>query len=171
MQNRDAPDATPVLKLGLKRVQLDERVLGDEELRSAALVRLLPEESLRALLSQATGKRFPDRGRIFLEGESGAPLSLVLKGEVRMYVGAAETAVELGVARKGEVIGEGEALGLSETRGYTAQACGDVEVVELSRESVAALVRAVPSLGAHLKDLHTSRKSAGADLADFLNRW
>ncbi|MGA9521199.1 MAG: cyclic nucleotide-binding domain-containing protein [Myxococcaceae bacterium] len=170
-QNRDAPDMTPVLRLGLKRVQLDERVLGDDELRTAPFVRILGEDVVRNLMSQGTGKRFADQARVFIEGEPGSTLVLVLKGEVRMFVGTGEDALEICAARKGDVVGEGEVLGLSASRGQTAQARGDVEVVEFSRETVAALIRDVPALGAHLNELHMSRKAAGADLADFLNRW
>ena len=72
MSNREAAEGTPVIKLGLKRVPLDERVLGDDELRGANFIRQLGEDSVRSLLSQATGKRFPDQGRIFVEGEPGS---------------------------------------------------------------------------------------------------
>ncbi len=170
-QNRHARVLTPVLRLGLKRVQLDERVLGDAELRTAPFFRVLGDDAIRTLLSQGAGKRFADQARAFVEGEPGSTLVLVLKGELRLFVGTGEAALEVCTARKGDVVGEGEVLGASSSRGQTAQAGGDVEVLEFSREAVAALIRSVPALGTYLNELHSSRKAAGADLADFLNRW
>jgi CRP-like cAMP-binding protein len=170
-QNRDESDSTPVLRLGLKRVNLEERVFGDEDLAQSDFVRLAGASPLRAVLAEAVGRRFADQARLFLEGDPGDALILILKGEVRLHAGTGPEQVELGVARKAEVIGEGQFLGRSTLRCYGAQASGEVEVVELSRSLLERHGGWNDALRAQLEKVHDARKAAGAEMADFLRRW
>jgi CRP-like cAMP-binding protein len=160
-----------VIRVGLKRVHLDERVLGDAELRRCTFARLVGKDTLRALLSEANGRRFADGARIFLQADPGDSLVLLLKGEARLTLGSGPQSVEVAVVRKGELIGEREVAGESSTRSYTATALGEVELVEFPRSVVQMLTRDHARLARHLKELGEARKSAGAEMADFLNRW
>lgn len=163
--------AAPVIKVGLKRINLEERVFLDRDLRTCPAVRTLGEDLARELLSLAAGKRFADQARIFQEGDPGDALVFVLKGEVRLYMGTGRDAVEVAVARKGELLGEREALGDSSQRTFTAQATGEVELVEFPRAVLGAFLGRCPQLGRHLRELAEARSAVGAELSDFLNRW
>ncbi|HZA50175.1 MAG TPA: cyclic nucleotide-binding domain-containing protein [Myxococcaceae bacterium] len=166
-----AEDSGPVIRVGLKRVNLDERVLGDAELRGCAFARLIGDHSLRVLLSEANGRRFADGARIFLQADPGDSLVLLLKGEARLTQGAGAQSVDVAVVRKGELMGEREVAGESATRSYTATALGEVELVEFPRSVVQSLAREHAGLARHLREIGEARKTAGAEMTDFLNRW
>lgn len=159
------------IKVGLKRINLEERVFGDDELRRSPFVCAVGEEPMRQMLAQACGKRFADQARIFQQGEPGASLVFLLRGEARLSVGCGATSAELTSVRRGEVMGEREALGEGSERRFSAHAVGEVEVVEFPRELVSRFARSHPQLGEHLRQLSRTRCTAGAELADFLNRW
>jgi CRP-like cAMP-binding protein len=161
----------PVLKLGLRRMSLEDRMSGDEELRMSALVRLLGPGPLGEVLAQSSGRRFAAGARLFLEGDAGQALVFVLKGEARLLAGSGTEMVEVAVARKGEVVGEQEALGACATRAYTAQAVGELEVLEIPRSLLERLAPAGSALQAHLREVASARSRARAELTDFLNRW
>jgi CRP-like cAMP-binding protein len=169
---RDASaDLTPVIRVGLKRVNLEERVLGDDELRGCTFARLVGADMLRILLAEANGRRFPDGARIFVEAEPGDSLFFLLKGEARLTTGTGARTVDVGVVRKGELMGETEAVGESSTRHCSATAAGDVELLEFPRAAIRILSREDPELANYLKELGRERQAAGAEMAAFLNRW
>lgn len=160
-----------VIKVGLKRINLEERVFSDEALRGCGLVRALGEDAVKALLALGTGRRFTDAARLFLQGEPGDSLFWVLKGEARLWVTAGGDTLDVTLAGKGEVVGEREALGEGDLRSMSAQAVGDLEVVEFARPAVSMAVREVPCFEQYLKTLAETRRAAGAELAEFINRW
>jgi CRP-like cAMP-binding protein len=162
---------TPLLRVGLKRINLDERVLGDEELRHCPFARLVDDEIFRILLSEANGRRFTDGARIFLEADPGDSLFLVLKGEARLTIGSGAQMVDVAIVRKGELMGEREAAGESATRSYTATAAGEIELVEFPRAAVRILAHEYAAVAKHLEEIGHARKAAGAQLANFLSRW
>jgi CRP-like cAMP-binding protein len=170
-RDADADDPAPVIRVGLKRVNLDERVLGDAELRACMFTRLVGNDTLRMLLAEANGRRFADGARIFLQADPGDSLVLLLKGEARLTLGTGAQSVDVAVVRKGELMGEREVAGESATRSYTAIALGEVELVEFPRSVVQTLAREHAGLARHLREIGEARKSAGAEMADFLNRW
>lgn len=167
----DGPDNAPVVKVGLKRLNLDERVFSDDELRQCALVRALGDALMRELIAGGTGRRFPDSGRLFLEKDPGDSLFFILKGEARLWLNSGTDIVEVTIARKGEVLGEQEALGESRARALSAQALGDLEVIEFPSAAVAAMARRHPQFGAYLREVAEARKTASAEMTDFFNRW
>ncbi|MBX5481798.1 MAG: Crp/Fnr family transcriptional regulator [Myxococcaceae bacterium] len=161
----------PGLKVGLKRMTLGERVLGDAELVGCPLVRLLGPTAAQYVLGQSTARRFVDGARLFLEGDPGDALLLVMKGDVRLWVGAGATPVEVATAGKGEFIGEQEALGGSTARAWSAQAVGEVEVVEIPGALVRQCAAKFPAFADHLHTLARARQEARSAITDFLNRW
>jgi CRP-like cAMP-binding protein len=172
MGERDATgDLTPVLRVGLKRVNLEDRVFGDAELRGCAFARLVGDEILRILLAEANGRRFPHGARICVEAEPGDSLFFLLKGEARLTVGTGAQAVDVAVVCKGELMGEREAAGESAYRSYSATANGDVELLEFPRAVVRILAREHAQVAQYLSELGQARKAAGAEMANFLNRW
>lgn len=172
MNDPDSSDSAPVIKVGLKRLHLDERVFGDDELKSCSLVRVLGPTVMRKVLEHSTGRRFSDGARVFVEGDPGDALFFVLKGEARLSTGgSAGTPADFAVVGKGEVMGEREALGESALRTCSARAVGELEVVELPRALVVQCVGKFPGLAQLLRDTARARQAAGAELTDFLNRW
>lgn len=159
------------IKVGLKRLNLEDRVFGDEDLRRSPFVSAVGEARMRELLAQAVGKRFADQARIFLEGDSGDALVFMLRGEARLLVGKGAAAAEVTVVRKGEVMGEREALGETAARAFSAQALGEVELLEFPKDVIAQLTNEQRSVAEHLRQLSKSRCAAGEELAEFLNRW
>ena len=172
MGERDANgEWTPVIRVGLKRVNLEERVLGDEELRASPFARLVGDDILRILLAEANGRRFAGGARIFVEADRGDSLFFLLKGEARRTVGTGAAAIDVAIVGKGELMGEGEAVGGNAFRQYTATAAGDVELLEFPRAAIRILAREHPEVAHYLRKLGDARKAAGAEMANFLNRW
>ena len=171
MSNGEDGTSAPVIKVGLKRINLDERVFGDDELRGCALVKLLGEERTRALLAKSQGRRFADRARIFLEGDPSDALVFLLKGEARLWMKSGKDAADIATLRKGDLMGEREALGDSHHRTFSAEAVGDVELVEFPRAVLSGFLQKAPAFERHLRDLAKAREAAGAEMSDFLNRW
>lgn len=162
---------TPVLKVGLRRLNFEDRVFGDGTLRDAPFIRLLGERAARSLLTQINGRRFEGGSRLFGEGEPGSALLFLMKGEARLLAGAGADTVEVGLAHKGEVLGAREALGEAQVRGYSAQAVGEVEVFEVPPELLAQVAPLGSQVWTHLKEVAATRAAARAELTDFLNRW
>lgn len=160
-----------MIKVGLKRVNLDERVLLDDYLRGAPFVRAVGEGPLPALLEQSQGRRFAHGARIFLEGDGGDSLLFVLKGEVRLSTAAGAVAGDIALVHKGEVMGEGQALGDSAARTFSAEAVGEVELVEIPRAVLSAFTGRCPNLAPYLRQVAQARAAAGDEMADFLKRW
>jgi CRP-like cAMP-binding protein len=160
-------DNTPVVKLELKRADAAELLAADPVLAAAPLVKLLTA----AMLEKATLRRFPDKVVLMQQSEPGQSLFFVMKGDVRLFARRDRDSAELGIARRGEVVGEGEVLDGAGARHCSAIAQGQVDVLELPREAL--LVNGVlpPALIAVLKDVHSTRTKALDEMSDFLNRW
>ncbi len=169
-------DSKATLRLGLRRMTLEDRIFGDPELRACPLVRLWGEDALRVALTGVSGRRHPDGGRLFLEHDAGDSLFLLVKGEVRLIVaaeGAADGAavLEVGAARKGEVLGESEALGGEACRAFSAQAVGELEVLEFPSPLLRRSAPEGSSLHAYLLQVAAGRKAARDEACDFFSRW
>lgn len=152
-------------------MSLEDRIFDDPELRRCLLVRLCPEDALRVALAQVTGRRHPDGGRVFVEGEGGDSLFLLLKGEARLITTVSGAGIHVGTAGKGDVVGEGEALRGAAGRACTVQAVGDLEVLEFSGAQVRRLAPVGTPLHDWLVSLASARDAARAEATDFFNRW
>lgn len=168
----DAPVATPVTRVELKRLALADLCAGDELLRGSPLLRALPPEALAPLLAAAVVRRVAPDGRVFRQGEAGRSLYFVLAGEARLLTEQDGLTVELGVVRKGELFGEGGLATGARTRGVTATAsAAALDVAELPAEAVEAASSRAPAVGSLLRALHAERHSAQAEMSAFLGRW
>jgi CRP-like cAMP-binding protein len=160
-----------VIKVELKRIGLQELVQLDDLLGSAPLFKAIGPQSTTGLLTTATTRRVPAGQAVFAEGTAGTSLFMVLRGEVGLGRGQGKSAVDLGTVSKGEFFGEGEVLGPSDKRGYTATAIGQADLAEFAREQVAALYAKHFELYGLLREVREAREKAKDDLADFLDRW
>ena len=162
--------SVPIVKVGLKRLHVTELIAEDDVLRECPLLVGVPEDARAAFLSGSVVKRFPDGARVFEEGQPGDSLLLIARGELRLVGRQGEEAVELAVASKGEVVGEAIASG-QPLHPFSALARGEVDVVELSRESVMALIARSAATGDYLAAVGRERRAAFQEMASFLGRW
>ncbi len=163
-------DSTPVVKIDLKRADAYELVRSDTLLASSRAVLALGPRAPE-LLSKALVRRYPDKVVVFQQGETGSTLLLVLRGEVRLFARKQSDTVELGTARKGEVLGEGEVVSGEAVRRASAVAHGSVDLAELPREALLLNGRLSPELVRVLQAVHDARLKALDEMTDFMNRW
>jgi CRP-like cAMP-binding protein len=161
---------TPVVRVSLKRIGASDLVLNDELLRGCPLVRSLGERAAE-LVDTGTARRFDHQAHVFSEGEQGDSLYLVLKGEARLVRRRDQDTLEVGVARKGDVLGEAGLVEQQRMRAFSAIAQGQLDVLELSSELVRQRLPGAPGLIEHLRSIHRQRNKAMDELADFINRW
>ena len=160
-------DSTPLLKLELKRADVSELIAADPVLSSAPLVKVLGA----AALAKGSLRRYPDKVVLMQQGDPGHSLFFVMAGEVRLFARRDRDSAELGFARRGDTVGEGEALSGVGGRQCSAMAQGQVEIVELPRELLLVAGRVPPALGLLFQDVHARRLEALDEMSDFLNRW
>jgi CRP-like cAMP-binding protein len=163
-----------VTRVGLKRLHVGELVRADALLRGCSLLRCLDEGGLAQLLEDAVARRYPPGALLRRESGGERPLLLILAGEVALLAGASGAAAEVGVARKGEVIGEEGLLasgGAAPAEGLHAIAQGPVDVAELPLSAVRGAAAASPALAHYLRGVHVARAAACSEMSDFLDRW
>jgi hypothetical protein len=163
---------TPIVRVDLKRADAAELVKSDQTLENCALVRALGPSWAQAL-AKGVVRRYLDKVVVFQQNDAGSSLFLVLAGEAKVVSRKQSDAVELGVAHKGDVLGEAEMLSARSVRSTTVVACSQLDLVELSREALSGgpgLPLPVPVFRA-LREVSTNRTAKLNEMADFLNRW
>jgi len=162
--------AVAVTRVELRRMGAADLVRRDEELSRSEFARSVSEQSLERILQSATGKRFSREVPIFREGDSCSAMYLVLRGEVRFLGRAASDQADFGGAGRGELFGE-DVVGPGGRR-YSAVSLGaEVDVLELSSETVRQVLGVEPGLRRLLEGLRERRESARQEMCDFLGRW
>jgi CRP-like cAMP-binding protein len=161
---------TPVVRVELKRADASDLVRGDQLLAACDLAVAL-QGRLSEVLSQAVVRRYPDRTVVFQQNESGNSLFLVLAGEVRLVGRKQADGVELGLAGKGQVLGEGEALDGAATRRSSAVAHGVADLAEIPRTALLVKGRLSPLLLGTLERVRQERSRTLDEMTDFLDRW
>lgn len=149
--NQDRRDATAVA---------EDRQRAEEMLAGLPLFEELPALALRAL-SAFSRRRHYDHGEVLVrEGEPGASLFVIDKGEVRIVKGAApETEVDLALLGPGNFFGEHSLL-TGEPRAATVRAIGGCEVLILDREAMAPVLANDPKLAETLSHALAAREAA-----------
>ncbi|MBX7114635.1 MAG: cyclic nucleotide-binding domain-containing protein [Myxococcaceae bacterium] len=165
-----AHDNSGVVRVDLKRADLSELVKSDSWLKDAPLLLALGDAAGQ-VLHQATGRRYPQGVSLFARDDDSDSLFLVLKGEVRLFLQQGTERVELGVAGRGDVLGEAEVLDGHGPRGYSAAAAVDVDAVEIPRLALLDVGDSQRTLLKFLNGVRTQRRAALEAMADFLQRW
>jgi CRP-like cAMP-binding protein len=108
-------------------------------------LRLLPEESLDRLASLSRTLPFMPGEAIIRQGDPGAELYVVQRGEVAVCVGRGDThsVAELARLGPGEFFGE-MSLMTGEKRAATVRAFTDCEIVELSKDAFQTVIASEP---------------------------
>ena len=164
------PTGSQVTKLALKRAEVGDLVMADEALRAAPFIKALGAKH-QDLLLHGTARRYPHNAVLFQQGDSGASLFFVLKGEVRLSARKGPDSVELGTATRGEVFGEAEILSGETLRTSFAVAQTDVDAAEFPREAFLESGRLLHELATFLGPIKAARQTALLEMTDFLNRW
>jgi CRP-like cAMP-binding protein len=165
------PRSNGVIRVELKRVDLQELLSLDPLIGKATLFNAIGAADTRRLVAAATPRRFGPGQAIYGEGSAGNSLFLVLRGEVALSRQQGGTSVEIAALQKGEFFGEDEALGPSSVRSQSAAASGTTDVAEFSQAHVTSLARKHLELYSLLRETRDARAKAKDELADFLNRW
>ena len=163
-------DNVPVVKVELKRANAAQLVASKPELNGAPLIKALGPAG-PSVLSGAVIRRFPDKMVLMQQGEPGGSLFFVLAGDVRLFARRDTDSAELGVAKTGDVLGEGEVLAGQGGRRCSAVAQGQVDVLELPREAFLVGGTLPLALVALLEAVKHRRMKALDEMSDFLNRW
>lgn len=166
----DRSGAVNVVKVALKRADVTELITEDALLAGAPLVKLLGGPASEALKGGVL-RRFADKGVLFQHGDAGQSLFLVMAGEVRIFARRDHELVDLGVARRGETVGEREVMDEAGPRACSAVAQGQVDVLELQREALLRGDRLPMALAHVFGAVWAERRKALDEMSDFLNRW
>jgi CRP-like cAMP-binding protein len=109
----------------------------------------LPREVFRPVARALRLRRMNDGDFVIREGEPGVAFYLVATGQVRVFATHAGRQVERGRLHEGALFGEMSLL-TQQPRTASVQIVDEADILELSRESLAALTAEVPSLGVAL---------------------
>jgi CRP-like cAMP-binding protein len=159
---------TPVVKVELKRLALNDFVKTDDLLAKSPLLEHLDQRGREVLLANGTTRRFAVRAPVYTQGSEGDSLFLVLRGEIGLTSG--KDAIEVGAVRRGEYFGEAEALKPGR-RQCNAVATIEADVAEFPRTLLVKLFERYPLFEASLRETSQARTQADSELTDFLNRW
>lgn len=166
--NHDRPgSSTAVTKVELKRAEPSEVIAKDPVLAAAPVVKALGP----GLLSKGVLRRFADKAVVMQQNDAGHSLFIVLAGEARLFARKDSDSAELGVARRGDVLGEAEVLAGGGKRKTSAVAQGQLDVLELSREGLLSNGQLPAALRQYLELISSNRMKALDEMSDFLNRW
>lgn len=161
--------STPVVRVELKRANAVDVLSTDADLKQQPLVRELL--ALPGKLDGAVFRRFAVGGVVWQQGDEGDALLLVVGGAARLFARRDKDNAELGLAQKGEVLGERAALTGERKRAYSAVAHAQLDVLEVPRALLLVNGALPPGLSKLLQLVQTQRAAALDELSDFLNRW
>lgn len=140
-----APAPTAVARVEIKRLDLAGFIEIDPVLERASLLQALPQAALSEFLACGAIRRLAANQRLFDEGEPGASLLLVLRGEVRLTRGHPRP-TEIMRVRKGEFFGEFDVLGTGAARRFETTAIEPTDVAEFPGAAVRATALRHPEL-------------------------
>jgi small-conductance mechanosensitive channel len=129
-------------------------------LRGEPLFDCLNDVQLDNVLHSAHFNRYGRGERVIEEGAKGDSMFIMLQGTAHVSVSRNGTAIRLGVMRPGDCFGEMSLL-TGEPRSATIRADGDCEVLEISKEAMAEVLRESPQYLTQLSELLAKRKLEG----------
>jgi small-conductance mechanosensitive channel len=153
------PIRTLHLHRGPKRI-VDERAEARAILRSEALFDCMSDAQLENVLRNSQLQRYGRGERLIREGDPGDSMFVMLRGDAAVSVARNGASVRVGVMRPGDCFGE-FALLTGEPRSATIQAENDCEVLEISKQVMAEVLRESPEYLSALSELLAQRKLEG----------
>jgi len=151
----------PIRTLHLERRSRD---MGSEDheharqiLRGEPLFQCLDEEQLGALLQRSRLNHFGRGERVIEEGAEGDSMFVLLRGSANVSVAKNGSAIRVGTLHSGECFGEMSLL-TGERRTATVRAAADCYVLEISKPTMAEVIRQAPECLNQLSELLAKRK-------------
>jgi small-conductance mechanosensitive channel/CRP-like cAMP-binding protein len=129
-------------------------------LRGEPLFDCLNDAQLENVLHGAHIHRYGRGERVIEEGAQGDSMFIMLRGVAHVTVSRNGTAIRLGVLRSGDCFGEMSLL-TGEPRSATIRGEADCEVLEISKEAMAEVLRDSPQALTQLSELLAKRKMEG----------
>jgi small-conductance mechanosensitive channel len=129
-------------------------------LRGEPLFDCLNDAQLEKVLHGAHIHRYGRGERVIEEGAQGDSMFIMLRGVAHVTVSRNGTAIRLGVLRAGDCFGEMSLL-TGEPRSATIRGEADCEVLEISKEAMAEVLRDSPQCLTQLSELLAKRKLEG----------
>ena len=109
----------------------------------------LPRDVFRPVINALTLRRLADGEFVIREGEPGVAFYLVATGQVRVFATQNGRQVERGRLHEGALFGEMSLL-TQQPRTASVQVVDEADILELARDSMAAITAEVPSLAVAL---------------------
>jgi CRP-like cAMP-binding protein len=128
-----------------------------EILRGEPLFQCLEEEQLGALLQRSRLNHFGRGERLIEEGAEGDSMFVLLRGSANVSVSKNGSAIRVGTLHSGDCFGEMSLL-TGERRTATVRAAADCYVLEISKSTMAEVIRQAPECLNQLSDLLAKRK-------------
>ena len=128
-----------------------------EILRSDALFQCLDDEQLDALLQRSRLNHFGRGERVIEEGAEGDSMFVLLRGSANVSVAKNGAAIRVGTLHSGDCFGEMSLL-TGERRTATVRAVADCYVMEISKPTMAEVIRQAPECLNQLSELLAKRK-------------
>jgi CRP-like cAMP-binding protein len=158
---------TPVVKIGLKHVELRDFVLQDELLFKSDLFRMLTQGEIGRLLCQGQVRSVRVGQRLLSDGKRSKGLLFILKGSVQLWTGDGQVSLQL--LGKGDFFGTAAVVETDLRPGATA--AEDTQLALLPSPGLRALMAAHPDLEKLIRQKTRERERRAEELAGFLNRW
>jgi small-conductance mechanosensitive channel len=129
-------------------------------LRGEPLFDCLSDAQLDNVLHSARINHYGRGERVIEEGATGDSMFIMLQGTAHVSVSRNDISIRLGVMRSGDCFGEMSLL-TGEPRSATIRADGDCEVLEISKEVMAEVMRESPQCLTQLSEILAKRKLEG----------
>src|SRR5216684_3705147 len=146
-------------KAPLQEGQEDARAI----LRGEPLFQCLRDDQIDGLVKRSQLNRFGRGERVIEEGAQGDSMFILLRGAAQVSVARNGAAIRVGALRAGDCFGEMSLL-TGEPRTATVRAEGDCEVLEISKEVMAEVLRDSPQCLARLSELLAKRRMEGDNI-------
>ena len=132
-------------------------------LRSEPLFECMNDAQLENILQHGQIHHYGRGERLIREGDQGDSMFVMLRGTAAVSVTKNGTGIRVGMMRQGDYFGEMSML-TGEPRSATIRADGDCEVLEISKEVMAEVLRDSPQCLARLSEVLAKRKLEGDNI-------
>lgn len=132
-------------------------------LRGEPLFEFMDDTQLESVLERSRVHHYGRGERLIREGDQGDSMFIMLRGTAAVSIAKNGTGVRVGVMRQGDCFGEMSLL-TGEPRSATVRADADCEVLEISKDVMAEILRESPECLARLSELLAKRKVEGDNI-------
>ncbi len=164
-----ADESKPILRLGLKRLDPVELVMGDALLRRSPFIRALGAERDSVLRASAV-RRLSAGMRVWGPGDRAREVLFIVAGRLQVCVKDGAEAIAAAELTAGELAGAGAVMGRQD-RGHVVVCASDADVLVWDAAELALLAHVDPGLAAVFEQAAQREEQAADELGEFLDRW